>query len=354
MANQFASEAALASLLKFAPQREALRDLGQEAEQNFGQAVRAGVSAGRLGVQAVGQAIPEVRGIYNRAQTNAANSRGLTNQVLAQGSAPRDQGYRDASAMLNQRAEEQLQQERASALRNLQAERVAAATGPLFTANAAREQLARELTKIGQKQNQIGLSQGSYAAEEANKLARENRKEEGAEARSLRTLAGEEERSKRTAASSEEGHDVTERGQNLTNARALAKQNGPKPQSPAGEAKGAEAVQTMLHRLSVLPGKWRQESKRGALISLLSTEVPSESATQSPSGQKTAKVPGFPVGPQMNAAIDQWIYGYVNPVHQEHLKQQGYNVKALGLTRYEERPHPQPGPYGGVGGFAQA
>jgi len=203
----------------------------------------------------------------------------------------------------------------------------------------AQQNLAHELAKIFSRQANIAAQEGAYTAGEAEKLQNAYNKEQATERRDLRKEEGAEKRNERTVNAAIEGHH-------------LAHPGGPgatKPQTQHEQSIASSAVATMMKRLEA--SGLRGEGQRGAMVKKLMTTRPEQSVEVEPGVKtKVPKVPGYPAGPQMEAAIDQYIYGYVGPKHTKELQTQGYTLSELGLTEYNpsyERPR---GPASGVSG----
>jgi hypothetical protein len=335
----FATEAALARLMHFAPQRSALSELQRAAEETYRNSVQAGRSAGILGQQSVREAMPQEREIYNRAEKQSERAHNLLAPVLSGLQGTRGQGFATAAANERAASEEALARNRANAMTNLHQQLLSQAAAPGYTARAAGQNLIAELAKIFSKSNSLGAQEGAFTTGQEEKLRAAYNKEQAKTAAEAKKEAGVNARFYAGLRQKEASSRLAHPG----GAAAV------KPQSQAEESKASNAIQTMLQRLE-RSGVPRRESERARLIQGLTTEIPEHTREVGSEKVKVGKIVGYPVGPQMNAAIDQWIYGYVNPVHEQHLKEQGYNVKALGLTRYEERPQPPQTPASGVYG----
>jgi hypothetical protein len=197
--SRFASQAQMNALLRYSPQREALKQLTMEAREQAGASVQAATSAGRLTSAAVQKAVPVVQGIFNRAQgTQTEAQSGLGAQLASLGSAAN--GYKAAVATEAAAGQGKLSRERASEESNLQTQQVAASEAPQFAQTMASQQLLTSLGKIYRSQQSLGGQEAASSLSEAEKL------QAAAEGRAT-TERGQN----LTARSNAEGHRITEK-----------------------------------------------------------------------------------------------------------------------------------------------
>jgi hypothetical protein len=362
---QWASQAALNALLKYAPQKEALRQLIGEAHNRFHESVSAGEQEGILAQQAARQAEAPTKQIFANARSAGEAGRNLSAPILA-ALAPNNP-FKAAAANEQAAGTERLGQSETHALSDLQARSVAAGELPGFSRKQAEAKLTSELAKLLAKQ---GLLEGSEAGDiqaeigkqrgEANKLAEAERiaerRETAAENRSMRQQrtaergqAGAERRSERTAATA---RDVTRRTsrenteENNRTRRELAHQKGDEIKPPSRKENN-EALHTIAE-IGALAGHYRATGKNRQQISEeLTKELPGVTVKLKSGG--TAKLKGhkgYQADNLMWAGLDIAEHGGVMPYRLNVLHEEGYDVRTL--------PRAHPGPATGLEGSTYA
>lgn len=353
-AQGWASQAALASLLKYQPQREGLADLQRAAEEQFKGSVRAGESEGILGMQAARSAAPQVKGIYDKAQTEGARGRSLLSPLLA-ALAP-DSPFRLAAGNEQAAGGERLAGDRAHAESDVAQRGVAASELPAYSRQAALSTLSRALEGINNKRSSLDASQGANTAAELDKLQQAAQKAAAEERRSERTANTSREDSRETRAASRadtEANNRTSRENNReTNATNRAKGGGAhytapgvKEQSTAGHNKANDALRSMEDWI----GKHGAGHSRAELVAWLHEGAPEQTIKEGGESFKTKARPGFDPNGVMAAALDQHEQGYLSKQTEDRLKREGYDPGRFGVPRYSERGKVESGRLRGLG-----
>jgi hypothetical protein len=335
--NQWASQAAQAALLRYAPQREGLAQLTREAREQYDASIKGAQSTSRLASAAVDQAAPQVSGIYDRAAATTSASQSKLGQLLAGlGSAAAP----FAAAAITQAAAgtDKLARERATTETGLAQQKVSAKEAPVFARTLATQQLAKSLAKIFSAEQGINTQQGAAAATERAKLENE------AEGRRV-TERGQD----KTAQSSREGHKLTaaaqvqkaqEHQEDLALKRAEgAGTGGGKPLTPHEQNEGAATIRQIAQYAKSISGN------RAARVAALTEGEPGVSTSykageKGPDGKpiehntsvSTKSVPSFKPDVLMSAALDLAEHkGHVTRATAHRLQQSGYNIQRLGL-----------------------
>lgn len=303
MANTWASQAALNSLLKNRPARLGLADLRREARAKYVAALQAGQSEGRLAGQAAQAAIPQTRQLYDQAAAQDTRAQGLTAPVLSM-LGPTNP-FVLAAANESTAGSERLAGSKAHALSDLQARKVAARALPGYTRQAALASLGQELQQITGKSGQLDATEGADTQAGVNTLRHEAQVAEGEERRSLRSQLTSENNSKRSAAARQTGaaKPLLTQSQINTGAKVIG--------GAVDHAKGY-----------LQEGKSRQE-----VAKILAEGEPAFTHE----GEKVPAVPAVPRGPLLAAVLDWAEYGKVTIPTQRALHGIGYTPGKLGI-----------------------
>lgn len=328
--SQWASQAAQAALLRYAPQREGIAQLQREAKENYEGSVTGAESTGRLTSAAIKQAEPQVSDIFNRAQaatTSTPNATQLASVLSALG--PAAAGFKAAAATESAQGAQRLASERATAEGSLQEQDVAAQSAPSYARTLAGQQLLKTLSKLSEQQRSVEGEEGVAAATESSKL------EDEAEGRAV-TERGQN----ITAQSDKEGHELTRASQSQKavehqedladkrQARTESGAAGAKPLSLKENNAGAAAIQ-QIKQFAAEGGGSRAE--RVAAL----TEGRPEQSFKNAKGEtvKEAAIPAFKPDVLMSAALDWAEYGHLSRGTEKRLSSEGYNVPKLGIPR---------------------
>lgn len=194
----FAGQAARNALLKYAPQREALQEALQTAQQTYGSTVKASRANARLTKGAINEAIPATRDIYKRA--DAAQQPGVTllSSLLGNLHGVSDAQKGGNAAEVQQQLANLISQ-RAGAESRLQREGVAAQAGAQFAESSARGSLQNTIANLVSKNGRLSAQQGAAASAEADNLANQALDREQRENASIRSTGQKETASERAA-----------------------------------------------------------------------------------------------------------------------------------------------------------
>jgi hypothetical protein len=335
--SKFAGAAEIASLVKYAPQREALKTLMREAQNNYKQTVAGGESEGRLNTAAVKEAMPAIQGIYGRgeAATGAAREK-LNSELGALG--PAANGFKAAAMAQGTAGAEKTTRERDAAESQLRTQGVAAAEAPQFARQLAQGTLNTERQKLGSSAQQLAAQEGANTAAEIAKLS-----------------------------NTAEGHEVTERGQNLgrqsakeghaqterdslrtaaTAEKSAAAKLGAEERKEANAAAGKAPTRKEQHEAADLIGEMTEYAKeikgtRHEKIAALREGRPQREVKNNSEGKpfpdgNPRTLPGrpkFKVSPLMSAALDEAEFEGVTRNTERRLEGAKYNVPSLRLRK---------------------
>lgn len=310
-------QAALESLVKYAPQRTGLNAIKGAAQEQYAASTQAGDSAAKLGVQAVKEALPEVNEGYKSALSDQQATQGRLAQVLA-GLGPVANGYKAASDTEAAGARELLKDEQAHNVAGLRTQGVAAAAGAQFAQTSARATLAKELGKLFTSEKELEGQEG------ADQQATVNKDTENAA-----KLTQQENASKRSA-----GIDPAT-GKPIVGGK-LDKQTknllAPAAQDKAGGT--IEQVKQLAKELRT------HNASRAEIISTLTSGEPSVTLTHNKKGKafpnpvKVPAIPAFKPDVLMSAGLDLAEYGHLQKGTQERLQKAGYSIDHLQLPSY--------------------
>lgn len=317
---QWASQAKINAMLRYAPDRETLRELAQTAKEQYASTVSGAESTGRLTGRAVEKAIPNVQGIYNRQQQGQTSTQSALAAALS-ALGPGADGYKAAAATEGAAGQERAGRERASTEGNLQEQLVAAREAPAFARTLAGQQLATALSKIFSKSQGLAGQEGLAAASESAKLQNQD------EGRKL-TERGQN----LSHQSAERGHDITEKDA----AQKAAEKAAGKPLSQKEMNEAASTIAQI--RQYAAEGGGNRKERVTAL-----TEGRPEQTHKNAKGEfvKLPKIPAFKPNAQMAAALDWAELGHLTPSTEKRLRAEGIDPAKIGVPRM---PRPQAAP----------
>lgn len=192
--NRFASQAALEALLRFGPELSGLKELRRQAEENYKSGVLTARGTSRGIVQAVDQARPDVKKIYDRAGLDQARSAHMLTGDIAE--LPGVANSIKAGAQLEAtNAVGGLRDAQSAALTDLSQRRVAAKEGEQFAVQNAGRTLVDELTKVLTRKQDLARERGAFTALTTRQL----RTEATNEADKLSIAAGTRNQSERNS-----------------------------------------------------------------------------------------------------------------------------------------------------------
>lgn len=334
--NQWASQAAQAALLRYAPQREGLAQLTREAREQYNSSIKGAESVGRLTASAVDQAAPQVSGIYDRAAATSSASQSKLGSLLA-GLGAAGAPFAAAAGTQAAAGTDKLARERATTEGSLTQQKLSAKEAPAFARTLATSQLAKSLSKIFASEQGINAQQGAAAATELSKL------EQAAEGRAT-TERGQD----LTAASSAEGHALTAAGQrqkavehqeDLAAKRAASAAGGGKPLTSHEQNEGSATIR-QIAQFAKSAGKTRAdrvaaltEGESGVSTTYKAGEKgPDGKVIQHNTSVSTKATPAFKPDVLMSAALDLVENsGKITRATAHRLQQSGYSVQRLGL-----------------------
>lgn len=346
--SRFASQAQVNALLRYSPQREALKQLTMEAGEQARGSVQAAESAGRLTSAAVQKAVPVVQGIFGRAQeTQTGAQSGLAAQLAALGSAAN--GYKAAVATEAAAGQGKLARERAATESDLQTQQVAASEAPQFAQTLASQQLLKSLGKIYASEKSLGGQEAASSLSETEKL------QAAAEGRAT-TERGQN----ITAKSDTEGHQISREGLSqkaaehaeTLAAKAAGKGGLPNLLPQTELTKAASTIREVEHearglRSKGLPANQIYEELTSAHPAYNAPKLDeSGKPLKNAKGETTyEKLPALKPHDALltQAALESVFHsGGVSKGTLQKLHAAGYSVKALGLV--VNPPAPKPGP----------
>lgn len=317
------NRAALDAALKFGPQRTALHEAAEEAQNNYRQTVRSGNSAAQQTRLAAANAQPQVEHAY--AGAGAAQSAGATlvSKALAGLPGVADQFKGDQASEVQQQIAN-LAAARARDLGLLQQQGVAAQAGAQFNQQNARSSLAQALGQLVRKSQSLAGEQGDFTAAESDKLQAEAEKLAQSERQSTRTAST-------SRANSKEGNAQQERAseRSAATSRANSREHGKGGSATVNGVKiltGGEHAKArgLIAAQQGLAGKLfahglerqqvRQELERGA------------------KPKNAPQIPRYAADELMAAALDNAQFGHITRGTLGRLHAAGYSVKELGLT----------------------
>jgi hypothetical protein len=318
--SQLISQASLEAMLKYAPQKNALSELKQQAEENFAGSAQAARSAGELGVTAAREAVPAVTSTFQRAAKDQTATRTrLAGELGAL--APAANGFKSAAATEAAGAQDSLGRERAQALTQLHTQALAAASGAQYATGSAQSTLAKELQKIFGQTQQVAGEEGSFAAASAGKQNEQ-----------AQTLAQRERSSERSS-----GIDPNT-GKPIPGGKLDKHANSLLP------TKEQDAAGSTIDEIKQYAQRFRQAgASRGSIIARLTEGEPETTqgtGKKDASGKevkvKVPSLPSFKPDPLMSAALDVVEFGHLQKGTQANLQKAGYSIKTLGLPSYGE------------------
>lgn len=331
-AGRWQRQAAIDAALKFSPTHAALAEQLREAQNTYGQTVKAGRSTARSTQNAARAAAPQISQIYQGADTAQKAGVTLVNQQLAGLPGVADQFKGDQAAEAQTQLAN-LSSARARDLALLTQQGVAAQAGAQFNQQQARSTLQQTIRQLFSKGQSTAGEEGLFAASEAGKLAHEaegNEQQERASERSANTSranaqegsAQREAASKRSAASKGGGYV-----------------NGVKLLPGSSQTKAADQIATIRGLAGAI---LKEGHSRGQAIHILGEEEPSisknvsekDSSGKSTGVSRSVHIPGrkgYTPDALMAAALDEAQYGGVTPDTVRRLHAAGYSVKQLGV-----------------------
>ena len=327
----FASEAALKTLEKYTPQRQAIAELQQTAKEQFQSKVQAGEGQGIL-AQAQAEAAPgAISAIFGHAHAEGSRAQELLQPALEGSPA-----FRKAAALEQAAGSERLAKQEANHLADANTQRVAASEIPAFTRQTATNKLISELAKLSQRQSALA---GTESLSIGN-LEAAARKEQAKEAAAERKEAAKDAFSEklRGLPTYKDLHPTTKAAAGEVPHLTTAEENKGKGELLKMEQYASEAGRTRAQR-----------------VAALTEGQPAQTITHNKSGEKltnSQKLPGysgFTPNALMSAALDLVEHGGVTAHTQHLLEAEGYSVKRLGLPSAKAERVPAAGPHGHVG-----
>jgi hypothetical protein len=341
LATRWASQAAQDALLRYNPQRTALAQQIREAGESYGNTVRAARVTGQETQRAAQRALPAIAKAYSAA--NAAEQPGATlvsQELAAPGVNP---NLRAGASAEVQQAIANLASMRQSGEQTMIDRGVRGREGAQFAQLNAQNTLQRALSQLFSKGQTISQEQGAFAQSEAEKLAHE-----------AETLEQRERASQRTAASAKEGHQVTERGQNMTARTARenreAKEGkgsgkgytapGVKELTVAEHNKARDTIEQIRKEAYEIRGeKQNYNQAKGDLETPIKTKAFSRSA--------------YANNGLLKAGLDLAYFGGIGTGTLKQLHQEGFSIGKLGYPVYR-MPAKQPNIFDAVRRAAEA
>jgi hypothetical protein len=321
-ANPWASEAALAALLRYQPQRSALGELQRAARERFHESVQAGQTQGVLQSQAVARALPETQAIFSNARKSGEAGRSLASPILAALSP--DSPFRAAAANEQSAGAERLAQSESHALSDLRSQAVAASEAPAYARQAAAGLLLQELQKLDARGALLQGAEGADEAAELGRIRREASSLAGAERRSERSASTSRENNERSTSTSRENARET----NQTR-REAASGKASEPMSAKELAKAAAEVQTIRQYAGQSAGVSRAQR-----VAALVAGRPEQSVKNGQGRMvKVPARPAFKASVLMSAGLDYAEYGHLTRGTERRLEQAGYDPARLGVPR---------------------
>lgn len=311
------SQAALASLLKYAPQKDALAALQQEAEDTYKAQVAGGESDARLGVSSVKAALPQVAGIYDRTQAQAGATRSNLATTLAALS-PAASGFKAAAATEGAVGQERTGRERASALSDLNQQGVAAADSAGYTRTLAGSTLQKTLTKIFGESTKLGAEEGASTTSELDKLRTAGEKD-----------ALTERGQNLTRESAKEGHQDTVAHDNQTAAEKAAAKTESKPLTQ----KELDTAASTIAQIKQVIGKHGEGLTRAQRVQSLSEGSPEQTIKEGTESFKKPARPAYKPNAQMAAALDWAEFGHMTRNTEVRLQREGIDPSKVGVPR---------------------
>ena len=301
----FASEAALNSALKYAPQRQALAELQQAAREQFHSSVKAGEGEGVLAGQQAQRAVPQIEQIFAGAQRGNSRAQELLKPTLEGLSA--NSPWRKAAEIGQTGNQERLGTQEAAHLSDAVQARTAASEIPGYARNVATSKLIQELTKLASKEQALGGQEGMSTAS----LEAAARKEAAKEARAEAKEAAKD-------AFSEKLHG-------LPTYKDLhpSTTGSEKPLTTAEQNKGISEAKTIYNLARGLAGR---HLTREQAVAELSREHPGVNIKlEGGKSTKTAGGKAYAPNTLMSAALDAAYLKEISIHTGNVLKEEGYN-----------------------------
>jgi len=325
--SRWASQAALDTLLRFNPQKQALAEQIREAQGTYNTAVRAGRLSARETERGVQRALPQLAQAYAGADLATKPTATLVSQALA--ALPPDAAQYRANQAANAGTYlANLAGARADAQRLMLERSTRAREGAQSGQAVAAGNLASTLQQIFGKQRALAGEAGAFGQSEQEKLQAE------AEGRRV-TERGQN----LTAASAAAGRATTERGQNITAATAAAGRA-----QKAAEGKKGKGKETAPGVKEATPDQYNsakaeiEKMRHEAFHVLRSTrnlnyEQASE-ALQQPVKTKVFTRQPYANSGKLRAALDLAYFGGVGGGAASQLHNEGYGLGRLGYPLY--------------------
>lgn len=321
------SPAVLNARLRYAPQRQALAAAVQEARAEHQAAIAGAQSEARLNQNAVQHAVPNVQGIYQRAQDSSGQMH--TQLAAALAALPGVAPFQAAAGTEAAQGAERTARERASAEAALGAQALAASTAPAFARTLADQHLGTTLQKILTQGNALGSQEGADIASNLTSEAKERAK--------AKADAAKEARQAREGAASRALQEagLNQKGEEGAKNRALSKWEHEHPNASSGgtvyTAPGVKQGTTDQHN-----------SARDAIETIRHEAYELRHDEHVPFSQAKAEleepVPklrkAYPNDGKLKAALELAYFGGISDGTIAKLKAEGYSPKQLGYPRY--------------------
>lgn len=337
-ASRWASQAALDALLRYNPQRAALREQIREAGENYGNTVRAGRVTAKETEASAQRALPQIAQAYSKA--DAATGAGATLVSSGLAALPGQDSYKAGQLGEVQQQIANLAKARASSTTAMLDRGVRAREGAQFSQLNAQSTLTRALQTLFNKGQTLSQEQGAFTQSQAEKLAHE--------AEGLEQQERASQRSANTSRSNAQlGASTTIRGQNMTaqssaEGRAQKKWEhehpnkkgggnetapGVKEQSVQAHNSARSTIETIRREAYEIRGQRRQY---GQAKDYLEHAVPTEKG-------ETGRA-AHPYNGLLKAGLDLAYYGGLGAGTIKQLHSEGFGVGKLGYPVYKAPP----------------
>lgn len=355
--DKWASEAALAALLKYSPEESGLTQLADDARSTYTQAVQQARGAGEGTIAAVDAATPRIQQIYDPTLAKVGQAGTLLSADLSKLTNAAD-SIKAGAALEAQTQIGNLGAARASTLTDLVQRKVAARQGVQYATENARSQFVTDLTKILKRRQDLAVEKGNFTALTDQQLRDAAR----AEQTRLDIAAGTNKQSERNSQRSsgidpDTGKPIP--GGELDPETKKGKNHGKVSATGATLLTGGEhrtAAKDLTKATSALETLDPEKDGRKDVAPLLKSGHKSQPVytTDPTTGKRVQKLTksGTPVAtpeiPQVDellagAAMDQYYDGHISRATQKALADAGYSIKKLGLTTLAEYRKKHPG-----------
>lgn len=356
MAGPLTTQAQNEALVRYGPQRFALRELIAQAVQTRDMALHAATGAQTAIQHAISLARKETVHDYGAAGATTTGTRAMVDEAL-QGIGGAGQPFAAAIARERGTAQDRMTEGQTNSLQDLTNRRLEAASGAAYATSTAQRNYASDVGKIGRSYVELANEEGAFTQGRVAELKKEKAAQQFQRDLAEMQQSAADKRSRRTARTQTRGQNLSHQDrQAAIKQREEAAKNKPGSGRTVGggvKIQSNSAHQGLIDSIESAKidakkqkdlGRGRQES-----VPLLTNGRNQQSITDPQSGQKL-QVPGIKSHPSLavQVAMDLTYDGKISRKTLAKLHSLGYSLKELGYPFMDRRGpgRGQGGPYG--------